>query len=232
MDYSLPGSFVHGIIKAGILEWVAILFSRGSSQPREQTHESCFTIVSPRKPSSCVCSPQMPTSGRTHRSLKTKASSCLTINDAIAMLVRYNPGPRKQWIEQYCLCHLTAKEVKTTCIFKAQTSVALGPALHQVLKYAQVTQVTCFIFQHPPSSQVQPVSYPRGASGAAPTWVSGTKTSSHLNVLSWTPLVADLTNWPVITKIQSSKLKALSQVHPHAICISLVSKLFCFVSLA
>ena len=128
-----------------------------------------FTTVSPRKPSSCVCSPQMPASGRTRRSLMTKASSCLTMNDAIAMHVKSNLGPRKRWIEQYCLCHLTAKEVKTTCIFKAQTSVALGPALHQVLKYAQVTWVTCFVFQHPPSSQVQPVSYPRGASGAAPS---------------------------------------------------------------
>ena len=29
--YSLPGSSVHGILQAGILEWVAIPFSRGSS---------------------------------------------------------------------------------------------------------------------------------------------------------------------------------------------------------
>ena len=29
MDCSLPGSFVHGILEAGILEWVAIPFSRG-----------------------------------------------------------------------------------------------------------------------------------------------------------------------------------------------------------
>ena len=33
MDCSLPGSSVHGILQARILEWVAILFSRGSSQP-------------------------------------------------------------------------------------------------------------------------------------------------------------------------------------------------------
>ena len=31
MDYSLPGSSVHGILQARILEWVAIPFSRGSS---------------------------------------------------------------------------------------------------------------------------------------------------------------------------------------------------------
>ena len=40
MDCSLPGSSVHGISQARILEWVAISFSRGSSWPRNQTHDS------------------------------------------------------------------------------------------------------------------------------------------------------------------------------------------------
>ena len=35
MDCSLPGSSVHGIVQA-VLEWVAILFSRGSSRPRDR----------------------------------------------------------------------------------------------------------------------------------------------------------------------------------------------------
>ena len=34
--YSPPGSSVHGILQARILEWVAILFSRGSSRPKDQ----------------------------------------------------------------------------------------------------------------------------------------------------------------------------------------------------
>ena len=42
MDCSLPGSSVHGIFQARILEWVAISFSRGSSQPRDQTHDCCI----------------------------------------------------------------------------------------------------------------------------------------------------------------------------------------------
>ena len=42
VDYSLPGSSVHGILQARILEWVAISFSRGSSQPRNQTQVSCI----------------------------------------------------------------------------------------------------------------------------------------------------------------------------------------------
>ena len=33
MDYSPPGSSVHGILQARILEWLAIPFSRGSSDP-------------------------------------------------------------------------------------------------------------------------------------------------------------------------------------------------------
>ena len=41
MDCSPPVSSVHGILQARILEWVAISFSRGSSQPRD-TQVSCI----------------------------------------------------------------------------------------------------------------------------------------------------------------------------------------------
>ena len=40
VDCSPPGSSVHGILQARVLEWVAISFSRGSSRPRDQTHVS------------------------------------------------------------------------------------------------------------------------------------------------------------------------------------------------
>ena len=43
MNYSPPGSSVHGIHQARILEWVAIPFSRGSSWPRDWTWVSCIT---------------------------------------------------------------------------------------------------------------------------------------------------------------------------------------------
>ena len=42
MDCSPSGSSVHGISQARILEWVAISFSRGSSQPRDWTCVSCI----------------------------------------------------------------------------------------------------------------------------------------------------------------------------------------------
>ena len=60
MDCSLPSSFVHGISQASVLEWVAISFSRGSSQPRDRTQgllhcccccckslQSCLTLCDP-----------------------------------------------------------------------------------------------------------------------------------------------------------------------------------------
>ena len=40
MDCNLPGSSIHGIFQARVLEWVAISFSRGSSRPRDQTRVS------------------------------------------------------------------------------------------------------------------------------------------------------------------------------------------------
>ena len=42
VDYSRPGSPVHGISQARILEWVAICSSRGSSPPSDGTHISCI----------------------------------------------------------------------------------------------------------------------------------------------------------------------------------------------
>ena len=72
MDCSPPGSSVHGIFRARILECVAISFSRGSSQPRDHTWVSSFgrrilyhCVGSPRR-QDCCCS---------------VAKSCLTLCD-------------------------------------------------------------------------------------------------------------------------------------------------------
>ena len=78
----LPGSSVHGIFQARILEWVTIPFSRGSSKPRDWTWVSCiagtfFTHLSHQgSPKSlwgvikcvCVCA-------------RSIAQSCLTLYD-------------------------------------------------------------------------------------------------------------------------------------------------------
>ena len=52
--WSLPGSSVHGIFQAKVLEWVVISFSRKASQPRDWTRVSrivgrCFTIWATRE---------------------------------------------------------------------------------------------------------------------------------------------------------------------------------------
>ena len=54
MDCSLPGSSIHRIFQARILEWVAISSSRGSSWPRDRTWVSCiagrlFTVWATRE---------------------------------------------------------------------------------------------------------------------------------------------------------------------------------------
>ena len=53
-DCSPPGSSVHGVLQARILEWVTITFSRGSFYPRDRTWVSCiagrlFAISPPGK---------------------------------------------------------------------------------------------------------------------------------------------------------------------------------------
>ena len=54
VDCSLSGSSIRGIFQAGVLEWVAISFSRGSSWPRGETQVShiagrCFTLWATRE---------------------------------------------------------------------------------------------------------------------------------------------------------------------------------------
>ena len=54
MDCRPPASSIHGISQARVLEWVAFSFSRGSSQPRDQTQVSCnagihFTVWATRE---------------------------------------------------------------------------------------------------------------------------------------------------------------------------------------
>ena len=50
MDCSLPGSSVHGIFQARVLEWVAISFSRGSSWSRDWTQPSRIIYIISSEP--------------------------------------------------------------------------------------------------------------------------------------------------------------------------------------
>ena len=48
LDCSLPGPSIHGISQARILEWVAISYPKGSSQPRDQTSIACISCIGRR----------------------------------------------------------------------------------------------------------------------------------------------------------------------------------------
>ena len=59
-DFSRPGSSVHGILQARVLEWVAIPFSRGSFQPRDWTWVPCIAggflnVWTTRETHGCLC---------------------------------------------------------------------------------------------------------------------------------------------------------------------------------
>ena len=45
MDYNPPGSFIHGILQAGILEWVAGPSSRGSPRPGDRPISLMFPVL-------------------------------------------------------------------------------------------------------------------------------------------------------------------------------------------
>ena len=65
MDCSPPGSSVHGILQARVLEWVAISFSRSSSWLRDRTRVSCtvgrrFTTWATREVPLLPCNTEVP----------------------------------------------------------------------------------------------------------------------------------------------------------------------------
>ena len=60
VGYSPPGSSVHGILQARVLEWVAMPSSRGSSRPRDWTRVSHV---------SCICRRALYTTGATWEAL-------------------------------------------------------------------------------------------------------------------------------------------------------------------
>ena len=86
MDYSLPGSSVHGIFQARILERHAIFFSRGSSWLRDRTHVSSVSCTGGQIPDHCA------TWEATHLLLPVFKST--------------TPSPGKQ-IKTQCLLHGT-----------------------------------------------------------------------------------------------------------------------------
>ena len=120
IDWGLPGSSVHRILQARILEWVEISFSRGSSRPRDQTGSPALeTEVSelPRKPSCihyqflnlCCYSFCNLCLVKTVTTLKHQVSSTLTVDNNNVFgeqLIKRNKSlkPSKNFISYVKLC--------------------------------------------------------------------------------------------------------------------------------
>ena len=65
IDCSQPGFSVHGFLQTRTLEWVAVFFSRRSSQPRDWTEVSClvgghFTVWAPKEDPTRVSAARVP----------------------------------------------------------------------------------------------------------------------------------------------------------------------------
>ena len=104
MDCSPPGSSIHGILQAIILEWVAISFSRGSSRPRDWTWVSCiagrcFNLWATREAPTCLRAQSFP------RLLK--------------MVVANVPSPQDS-----CSSHWPSTELEVTTGFSRASLVA------------------------------------------------------------------------------------------------------------
>ena len=85
--HSLPGSSVHGILQARILEWVAVPSSRRSSQPRDRTHVSCVFCIGRRV--------------LYHWKVKVKSLSCVRLF-ATPWTVAYQAPPSMGFSRQEC----------------------------------------------------------------------------------------------------------------------------------
>ena len=119
MDCSLPGSSVHGIFQARILEWVAISFSRGSSQPRDRTQVSCIV-------------------GRrfyhlSHLQFSSVAQSCPTLCDPMN---RSTPGlPVHHQLPEFTQTHIhwVSDAIQPSHALSSPSPPAPNPSQHQSL---------------------------------------------------------------------------------------------------
>ena len=113
VDCSLPNSLVHGTSQARILDWVAILYSRGSFWPRDLTCLSCKSPALPvdslpqpwRKPCAIWGCPSkkgnMDTEtvahlGRTPCEQEGRDQGEISINQGLAKIARKQPEMRRK----------------------------------------------------------------------------------------------------------------------------------------
>ena len=105
MYYSSPGSSVHGIPQARILEWVVIPFSRGSSWPRDWILVSCiasrfFIIWATRKApqDSSIAGTDLPTKNDHLNLLLTRINSLVTAFADLQHTLKRIQGGDQEWV--------------------------------------------------------------------------------------------------------------------------------------
>ena len=95
MDCSPPGSSVHGMLQARILECAAISFSRGSLQPRGQIQVSCIADSLPSEPTGTTTDREGPSKEET-RGLEQRMN---------------RRNERRQWGRRHSKCKCPGTEV-------------------------------------------------------------------------------------------------------------------------
>ena len=115
VDCSPPGSSVHGILQARILEWIGISFSRGSSQLRDLTQVSCIA-------------------GRCF--ILWATIFILVFKISIYELFRNTKIKITSHGNSYCICCSVAKLCPTPCDHRDCSTPAF-PVLHYLPEFAQ-----------------------------------------------------------------------------------------------
>ena len=137
MDFSPPGSSVHGILQARILQWVAISFSSGSSRPRDKTWVSYITGI-------------FFTNWATREVQRTKAFSILLLSDTHnnnhPIWIRYLKMKRPIHIK-VCLAYLFSFDSSIFYLTTRKNYIIWSPVRKDWLFFQEVVNSTIVLFK-------------------------------------------------------------------------------------
>ena len=134
LDCSPPGSSVHGILQGRILEWVAIVFFRGSSWPRDRTCVSCtrWVLYPCTTGEAPLCSPMsMEISILWHRENSPQQAFLPNAQRCVS-------GRRRAAALRSYLVMKTCKSVYQLVVRPSNISLLIQAACHQVFWYYSV----------------------------------------------------------------------------------------------
>ena len=133
VDCSLLGFSLHGVLQARILEWVAMFFSRGASQPRDGTQVSCtagrcFNLWATREAPTVVVVTQIYTFLKTH--LKNVIVLKILFQTSLAVQwLRIHLSVQGTWVQSLVWEDSTYHEA-TKPLYHNYWAHALEPAAH------------------------------------------------------------------------------------------------------